>query len=176
MLLKFENLKIRNAVAEDAKLLATWWNDGMIMAHAGFPNGIGQSVDEIRTSLNNAADKSYQQFIIEMSRIPIGEMSYRHIGEEIAEISIKICNFSLHNKGLGKKLLSMLISSLFNDLKYKIIILNTNLKNKRAQHVYEELGFKQVQVLKNSWQNQLGESQSTVEYALQKEDFVDFTK
>ncbi|WP_279306871.1 hypothetical protein [Paenibacillus pseudetheri] len=33
------NLVIRNATANDVPLLYSWWNDGKIMAHAGFPNG-----------------------------------------------------------------------------------------------------------------------------------------
>ena len=70
----------------------------------------------------------------------------------------------------------MLISFLFHDLEYQKIILDTNLNNKRAQHVYEELGFKKLQVHINSWKNQLGELQSSVDYELIPEDFVNFTK
>ena len=39
--LQYENLTIRPAEIADAKQLACWWNDGAVMAHAGFPNGIG---------------------------------------------------------------------------------------------------------------------------------------
>ena len=42
MFLKHNNLIIRNATEKDAEQLALWWNDGKIMAHAGFPNGTGQ--------------------------------------------------------------------------------------------------------------------------------------
>ena len=41
MLLKYRNLTIRDAVVQDAEQLAQWWNDGRVMAHAGFPNGTG---------------------------------------------------------------------------------------------------------------------------------------
>lgn len=40
---QFGNLTIRNATVEDAVLLSAWWNDGKIMAHAGFPNGTGET-------------------------------------------------------------------------------------------------------------------------------------
>ena len=43
MLITYKNLTIRSAVAEDAPLLAKWWNDGAVMAHAGFPDGTGQT-------------------------------------------------------------------------------------------------------------------------------------
>lgn len=50
------------------------------------------------------------------------------INENTAEIGIKICDFSKQNKGYGKILLSMLIFSLFNDMGYNKIILDTNVK------------------------------------------------
>ena len=37
-------LRIRNAVPADCRRLADWWNDGAVMAHAGFPNGLGTTL------------------------------------------------------------------------------------------------------------------------------------
>lgn len=176
MLLKFQNLTIRNATVDDAEQLATWWNDGTVMAHAGFPNGTGQTAKDIADSLKNDSDNSHRCLIIEVDHIPVGEMNYRNKGEATAEIGIKICDFSLHDKGLGKVLLSMLISSLFSDMGYKRIILDTNVNNKRAQHVYEKLGFRKLRVLENSWKNQLGELQSSIDYEMYQEDFINFAK
>ncbi len=114
--------------------------------------------------------------IIELNHIPIGEMSYGNAGEKTVEIGIKICDFSKHDKGYGKIILSMLISSLFNDMGYERVILDTNYNNKRAQHVYEELGFKKVQVRENAWKNQIGELQTFVDYELYQKDFVNYAK
>lgn len=175
MFLQFKNLTIRNATVEDADLLSSWWNDGKIMAHAGFPNGLGETACEIAESLKKDTDED-RRLIIELDKRPIGEMSYGREGEDTAGIGIKICDFSEHDKGYGKILLSMLISSLFQDMGYKKIILDTNKKNKRAQHVYEELGFKKTQVRENSWRNQLGELQTSIEYEMHPEDFVNFAK
>lgn len=86
------------------------------------------------------------------------------------------CDFTKQNKGVGKILLSMLISSLFHDLGYERIILDTNLKNERAQHVYEQLGFTKLRVNKNSWRNQIGELQSSIDYELYQKDFINFAK
>ncbi len=66
--------------------------------------------------------------IIELDNIVIGEMMCGTINENTAEIGIKICDFSKQNKGYGKILLSMLIFSLFNDMGYNKIILDTNVK------------------------------------------------
>ncbi len=175
MLLQFKNLTIRNATVEDADLLSSWWNDGKIMAHAGFPNGTGETVDEIAERIKEGTDED-RRLIIELDKRPIGEMSYGRVDEDTVGIGIKICDFTEHDKGYGKILLSMLIFSLFEDMGYKKVILDTNANNKRAQHVYEELGFRKLQVRENSWQNQLGELQSFIDYEMFQEDFVNFAK
>lgn len=173
---QFDNLTIRNATAEDADLLSKWWNDGKIMAHAGFPNGTGESSQDIAEKISKDDDNICRRLIIEHENIPIGEMSYYNAGNDTAEIGIKICDFSKQSKGYGKILLSMLIHSLFRDFGYQKIILDTNLNNIRAQHVYEELGFSKVRVNYNSWKNQIGELQSSVDYELVLENFNDFSE
>ena len=45
--IQYENLTIRQAEASDAKQLATWWNDGAVLAHAGFPTGVGTTAAEV---------------------------------------------------------------------------------------------------------------------------------
>ena len=176
MLLKHNNLIIRNATEKDAEQLAMWWNDGKIMAHAGFPNGTGQTAQSIANNLQEDTDTTHRRLIIEMANMPIGEMNYRNKGSQTVEIGIKICDFSKQNKGVGKILLSMLISALFKDFGYQKIILDTNLKNKRAQHVYEQLGFTKLRVNQNSWTNQIGELQSSIDYELYQKDFINFAK
>lgn len=176
MLLKYNNLTIRNATISDAELLAKWWNDGSIMAHAGFPNGTGQTAEGIANSLKNDTDDTHRRLILKIDDIAIGEMNYRNVGNNTAEIGIKICDFSKQNKGSGKKFLSMLIFSLFSDYGYHKIILDTNVKNERAQHVYNQLGFKELRVRENSWSNTIGELQSSIDYELYQEDFNNFAK
>lgn len=179
MLLNHKDLTVRNASPKDAKLLAAWWNDGAVMAHAGFPHGTGETADEITYRLTKDTDES-RRLIIELSHRPIGEMNYTRCpdqeGRKTAEIGIKICDFAEHEKGYGKIVLSMMIASLFKDYGYQRIILDTNLNNTRAQHVYETLGFRKLRVRKNAWKDQLGQLQSAVDYELLPEDFVNFAK
>ena len=52
-MIQYENLTIRQAEVDDAKQLAAWWNDGAVMAHAGFPNGLGTTEDEVVKGLGN---------------------------------------------------------------------------------------------------------------------------
>ncbi len=42
-----KDILIRRATQHDATLLTTWWNDGKVMAHAGFPHGIHTSVEDV---------------------------------------------------------------------------------------------------------------------------------
>ena len=175
MLLKHNELTIRNATADDAPQLEKWWNDGKVMAHAGFPLGLGTTAGDIAAKIARDTDEN-RRLILELEDRPVGEMSYRAIEGGAVEIGIKICDFSLHEKGLGKQYLSMLIHSLLEDFGYGKVVLDTNLKNLRAQHVYERLGFKKVRVRENSWTDQLGEPQSAVDYELTPKDFVDFAK
>ena len=80
----------------------------------------------------------------------------------------------MQNKGLGKIILSMLIESLFNDYGFEKIILDTNLNNKRAQHVYEKLGFQKIRTNMNSWKDQLGQLQSSIDYELVPSHFKNY--
>ncbi len=62
-------------------------------------------------------------------------------------------------------LLSLLIRELFR-CGFEKIVLDTNLNNTRAQHVYEELGFKRVRVRRDCWRDQAGVLQSAVDYEM----------
>ena len=170
MLLTHENCKIRNATPKDAFKLCQWWNDGKVMEHAGFPIGLNTNTEKIIGKIAGDSDDTYRRLIIEIDNIPVGEMSYRNKGNGIAEIGIKICEFDKQEKGYGTIFLKMLIAELFAH-GYEKIVLDTNLENKRAQYVYEKIGFQKLRILYNSWKNQLGELQSTVDYELVKSDW-----
>jgi RimJ/RimL family protein N-acetyltransferase len=165
MLLKHDNLTIRNAAPDDADLLCAWWNDGGVMAHAGFPNGLGTCPARVIENMAGDSDDTHRLLILELDGVPVGEMNYRNLGNGVAVIGIKICEADRRGKGHGTRLLRMLIGELFSR-GYKKIALDTNLENVRAQHVYEKLGFKRVRVNRDSWRDQLGALQSSVDYEL----------
>ena len=175
MRIVFRDLEIRNAERADCAQLCRWWNDGAVMAHAGFPNGLGTTEEKIAAQIATDSDDTRRRLVIAYQGRLIGECSYRVLPPEEAEIGIKICEKDMQEKGLGKQLLSMLIGALF-DRGMTRIVLDTNLANTRAQHVYERLGFRRLGVRENSWQDQLDRWQSAVDYALTPDEFVDFTK
>lgn len=174
MFLQKENLVIRDAAAADAQLLCSWWNDGAIMAHAGFPEGVGTTEQEVRNMLQATATPERKgRLILEIDAIPAGEMSYSAVADAVAEIGIKICDFNQQNRGTGTQFLVMLINYLFEELGYHKIILDTNLKNTRAQHVYEKLGFRKIAVRKDAWTDPLGEWQTFIDYELIEAEWGD---
>jgi RimJ/RimL family protein N-acetyltransferase len=159
-------------VPEDARRLCRWWNDGGVMAHAGFPNGLGTTVEKVTRQLNAEHDDADgRTLIIEKDGVPIGEMSYHNLEGKQAEIGVKVCKASMQGQGLGTLCLKLLITRLF-EMGYQKIILDTNLNNLRAQHVYEKLGFQKLRVNKNAWRDQLGAWQTSVDYELTPEGFV----
>ena len=170
MQIQYKELTNRTATINDAEQLCTWWNDGSVMAHAGFPNGLGTTTEIVAKQIK---ENPSRHMIIYQNK-PIGEMNYSHVGDNVCEIGIKICDFSKQNKGIGKVVLSLFIIALFDEMHYKRILLDTNLKNERAQHVYEQLGFKKIRINIDSWKDQLGNLQSSVDYELIKDNFISY--
>ena len=79
MHIKYKNLTVRDAEDFDAEQLTAWWNDGAVMAHAGFPNGLGTNVEKVIAGLHNG------RLILEENERRIGEASYRTVGEGVAD-------------------------------------------------------------------------------------------
>lgn len=165
--LTYKNLTIRTAEIRDAAQLTAWWNDGAVMAHEGFPNGLGTTVEEVIAGMGK------DRLVLEEGGRLIGEACCRPAGEKCAERGIKICEPDCQNRGLGRVFLSMLIGWLF-EAGNETIVLDTDLENRRAQHVYESLGFRKLRVNRDSWTDQLGRPRSSVDYELKRADFVDF--
>ncbi len=174
MHLEYKNILIRNAECADAPQLCQWWNDGTVMAHAGFPKGLGTTEARIREQIRQESDDTIRRHIICLDGQPIGEMNYRNQGNGVCEMGIKICRADQQNKGLGKRILSLFIQGLFREQGYQIIRLDTNLLNTRAQHVYEQLGFRRLRVNPDAWTDQLGRPQTSVDYELVESDFISY--
>ncbi len=55
---EYNGISIRSAKKEDAPQLCSWWNDGAVMAHAGFPDGVGTTVSEVEAQLIRESDET----------------------------------------------------------------------------------------------------------------------
>lgn len=82
MRIQHKNLTIRQAEVTDAKQLAAWWNDGAVMAHAGFPNGLGTTEEEVVKGLRNGL------LVVEESDRLIGECNY-HRQMELRKLALR---------------------------------------------------------------------------------------
>lgn len=165
MYLHQNELTIRDALPADALLLCRWWNDGKVMEHAGFPQGLGTSVEKITHQLLEPNDPTHR-LIIEAEGLLIGEMNWRREESDHAEIGIKICESNRQEKGFGSRLIAMLCRDLFANRGIARITLDTMLENQRAQHVYEKLGFVKTGVRENCWRDQTGRLRTAVDYQL----------
>lgn len=171
MTLKFSKGLIRLATRNDAALLASWWADGEIMAHAGFPHGIKTDINLLKEKLAKPNKKNLIFILETLKHTPIGEMSY-HVNGRVATIGIKICDFKYQEKGYGTGALKRLITHLFDDLEVEKIVLDTMIENTRAQHVYKRLGFKKVKINEAVWTDQLGQKRTSVDFEFDKDDYT----
>ena len=62
------------------------------------------------------------------------------------------------------------------DQGYREILLKVDGDNKRAQHVYEQIGFVPVATHKESWKDQLGNLRWEIDYRLTQENFNNYAK
>lgn len=91
MRVESDNLIIRSAVIEDAEQLTAWWNDGAVMAHAGFPNGLGINIEKTSQLIAQNKINRSQRCILEVDGLRIGELSYS-VAASTADVGIKLCD------------------------------------------------------------------------------------
>ena len=89
--LVYRDIRIRNAEKADCSVLANWWNDGSVMAHAGFPLGLGTTPEEIEKKIADDSDERRRRLLIEYKGEPIGEMSFSVHDDLVYKIGINIC-------------------------------------------------------------------------------------
>lgn len=170
-----KTINIKSATENDAPLLLSWWNNGEIMAHAGFPLGLNIDLNKIKENIAKNNDNR-QLLIIRCNNIAIGEMNFE-IKNKIASFGIKICNKSFQNGGYGTVILKELFKFLFENKKVNKIVCDTNLNNTRAQFVYEKkLNMKKVKTEYNCFTNQIGEKCSAVFFEVTKQNFMKLIK
>ena len=156
----------RKAQVSDAELLAKWWNDGNIMEHAGFPDGLGITVNEVRDKIVNRNFYNLL-FIICYNKEPIGELS-ANIKDGVADFGIKICNAEYQNKGIGTFVMRKFFKELFKNDNVNKISISTNKKNTRAIYVYKNKLNAEL-VKEFEFKDANGEMQQGVEFELTKE-------
>jgi RimJ/RimL family protein N-acetyltransferase len=98
------------------KILCKWRNDEKIMKYAGFPNGWNISEEEIKNIILKETDEITGRRIIEIDNKPCGEMIYNNKEDNVVEIGIKMCDFTINEKGYGAKALKIFMKYLLETM------------------------------------------------------------
>lgn len=155
-----KNVLIRQLELGHEEYLYKWWNDSVMMGHAGLAYGTLQSKEAIRLNiLKEIQDSSRfperKRFIIcrKDDLKPIGEMNYCgwDMRNQKCEFGIKICEISEQGKGYGKDALYHFIDFMFRDLNLNKIELTSMIDNKRAHSLYKKLGFKEIGIIRQGY-------------------------
>jgi RimJ/RimL family protein N-acetyltransferase len=156
-------ITFRKATVKDSPQIQKWWQDGHVMAPVGFPKGLQVSLEEINQSLQYYEESSGEfLLIIDEQGNAIGEFAYKLIDAEVATFDVKIGECSKQRQGYGEMAVKAGIEKIASFNKLKKIEINVSHTNEPALKLYEKVGFKKIGFLKDNWQNQLGESYSTV--------------
>ena len=89
-----ERLRVRLAIEQDAGLIEHLWNDPQVMAHVGFPRGLGITADQVlEHDLRRTGDEFERLLVVELKEpgqaIGQGKMERPH-DEGIVEPDIKL--------------------------------------------------------------------------------------
>lgn len=176
-MINLQHLYIREAKVTDVETLVVWWATGELMQHVGFPKGIRTNIEKLRTELEIQHEDSHalkkRFMILKNDGLPIGELSFHNLDltNKSCEIGIKICELSEQGKGYGEEALRGFITYLFKTYDLHRIELDTLLENKRAQSLYQKVGFKVVGIKRDVWLDPQGNYRSAVVMDLLKNDF-----
>lgn len=173
MLLNLKQLEIKEANETDTQTLISWWANGDLMRHVGFPNGIQTNIKQLRTELikqslaTNTEPK--RRFIIfkKDNHKAIGELAFNHL-----DLHNKSCEIDEQGKGYGEEALRGFITYLFKTYKLHRIYLDTLLENKRAQQLYQKIGFKTIGIARDVWLDPQGNYRSAVLMDLLESDYL----
>ena len=98
MNIHYHDICIRDAEPKDCAQLAAWWNDGAVMAHAGFPKGLGITAAQVEQQIAADTDTTRRRLMIDYQGTSIGEMCFYVSEYTNYEIGIKICEPSFQEK------------------------------------------------------------------------------
>ncbi len=166
-------VKLKKAQPDDSVVLTKWWNDGKVMAHAGFPNGVGTTVEKVRAQIENRPFYNLL-FIIYYGSEPIGEIS-ADIKDGVADFGIKICNEEYQNKGIGTFAIEKFFKELFSSDIVDKVKISTNANNTRAIHFYKDK-IKAIETNHFEFKDANGKNQEGIEFELTKSQWKELSK
>jgi RimJ/RimL family protein N-acetyltransferase len=175
-----KKVSIRPLTQNDASLLFTWWNDGKIMKHVGYKEGLNITLEQINQRIQEEVEDKNEKrvsrrYIISTldKKTPIGEISYDSLDlkNNSCSFGIKICDLSFQGQGYGKDALIAFITYLFGNFSLHRIELDTLVENVRAQALYTSVGFKYIGMRRDCWLDPQNNYRSAVLMDVTKEEW-----
>lgn len=138
------NIRLRALKESDIWLLHKWVNDPEIVKYTYFFHPVSEMEQkEWFSSLPRQTDKILFGIEVKEGEKLIGTCGLEDINHicRKAELTIKICDNKMWNKGFGKEALEILMDFGFSDLNLRRIWLKVMADNERAVKLYKNVGF-----------------------------------
>ena len=163
---KHDDITIRSMepVPEDYNLFLKWMTDPETMKYWDGMT-VTFTYEKVVEHYKGHMEEEVTQCIIEYQQFPIGYCQYSVIDaeeyevpreqydayvnadEKVYEIDIFIGNVDLRNRGLGTRIMRILMNALFNEQGADVILIDPKIHNARAIRCYHKCGFKDLFVV-----------------------------
>lgn len=140
---------LRALELQDAKRMLEWMHDKETMSYLRF-DGASKTIHDAELFIMQAKEEyenpnrqGFHLAIVDINDTYCGTISLKNIANADAELAIAIHPDSV-DKGMGKQAIQEMLKLAFSELKINRVHLIVREKNRRAIHVYEELGFSYI--------------------------------
>lgn len=139
------NIEFRKLVIDDIPLLFEWM--GLEHVGAWWRETRDYKVFFEKYSKYVTSKKNGCYFICDVNK-PIGFIIWHYVEKQVYALDIFIADLDYVGKGYGAKIIKQFIDVILIPLHPKKIIIDPEVTNERAIHVYEKVGFKKKKIIK----------------------------
>ncbi|MEA5039730.1 MAG: GNAT family protein [Clostridiaceae bacterium] len=135
-------IEIEETTKEDLPHIMALWNDGEVMGHVGFPEGLGVTLPELEDWLSWAVQLPYRcHYSIYTDDLGYcGETFYNVDAEKLGALDIKL-TAEARGKGIAGQALAFAIGKAFGQGKAERVYVDPHPENAPALRLYDRLGF-----------------------------------
>lgn len=149
-----QNLLIRQAKFQDYEYFAKWELDPEVTAFLSFDDDRTYE-DVVNEAIRDKSDETKMDLTIEdkKSGQPIGRIIITRIDRHSDSLDVTklyIGEKEMRGKGVGEEVMRLLLAYCFTFMHMERVSLDYYTGNKRAQNLYERLGFKSEGVARNA--------------------------
>lgn len=136
-------LVIRPTRQADARDIQTLWNDGAVMVHTGFPEGLDISLEEVLAWMERMGKNDHvAHYVIHEAELGfVGETFYHaDVEHDLGAVDIKLLPRAW-GRGIGEAALTFALDALFDRKLVRRAYVEPDPANRRAVALYARLGF-----------------------------------